>query len=117
MWEIEVTDEFKIWWATLSAVEQDAIEAAVNVLETDGPDLGRPFVDRIKRSSIQNLKELRPRGTYLRILFVFDPRRSAILLIGGNKERQWKRWYDRTIPIAERLYEEHLRELHEEGLL
>jgi hypothetical protein len=55
--------------------------------------------------------------TYLRCLFVFDPRRCAILLIGGNKERQWKRWYDKMIPVAERLYAEHLRLLKEEGLI
>jgi hypothetical protein len=117
VWEIEVTDEFKAWWATLSEQEQDAIEAAVNVLETEGPDLGRPWVGRIQHSSLQNLKELRPPSTHLRVLFVFDPRRCAILLIGGNKERQWKKWYVKTIPIAERLYAEHLRQLKDEGLL
>lgn len=47
----------------------------------------------------------------------FDPRRCAILLLGGNKERQWAAWYNRNIPIAEDLYEEHLRELKKEGLI
>jgi hypothetical protein len=117
VWNVEFTDQFGTWFATLPSEEQDVIEAAVNVLIADGPDLGRPLVDRIKGSSINNLKELRPPSTFLRVLFTFDPRRSAILLLGGNKERQWKAWYQRNIPIAENLYEEYLRELRKEGLL
>ena len=117
MWDVEFTDQFGAWHANLTEEEQDVIEAAVKVLITDGPDLGRPLVDRIKRSNIKHLKELRPPSTSLRILFVFDPRRSAILLLGGNKARQWNAWYDRNIPIAEALYEEYLRELKREGLI
>ena len=114
VWDVEFTDQFEAWYAALTDAEQDVIEASVNLLVTEGPDLGRPLVDRIKRSRVQNL---RPPSTYLRILFVFDPRRCAILLLGGNKARQWKAWYDRNIPIAEDLYAEHLRVLREEGLI
>jgi hypothetical protein len=117
VWDVEYTDQFGAWYATLTDAEQDVIEASVNVLITNGPDLGRPLVDRIRRSTIQNLKELRPPSTSLRVLFVFDPRRCAILLLGGNKARQWKAWYDRNIPIAEELYAAHLRALREEGVL
>jgi hypothetical protein len=117
MWDVEFTDQFGAWYASLTDKEQAVIEASVNVLITDGPDLGRPLVDRINRSSIQNMKELRPPSTSLRILFVFDPRRCAILLLGGNKARQWQAWYTRNIPVAEALYAEHLRELEKEGLL
>jgi hypothetical protein len=117
VWDVEFTDQFGAWYASLTEKEQDVIEASVNILISYGPGLGRPLVDRIKRSTIKNLKELRPPSTSLRILFVFDPRRSAILLLGGNKERQWNAWYDRNIPIAEDLYEEYLRELRREGLI
>jgi hypothetical protein len=47
------------------------------------------------------MKELRPAGTSIRILFIFDPRRQAILLLGGDKAGNWKSWYDRNIPVAD----------------
>jgi len=62
------------------------------------------------------MKELRPPAN-IRILFVFDPRRSAILLIGRNKTNQWHRWYNEKIPVADSLYEEYLAELESEGFL
>jgi DNA-binding XRE family transcriptional regulator len=67
-----------------------------------------PFVDNVKMSRHPNMKELRPLGGNIRILFAFDPRRTAILLIGGDKRNRWDRWYDETVPIADRLYDEHL---------
>ncbi|GII06049.1 hypothetical protein Pta02_80570 [Planobispora takensis] len=70
--------------------------------------LGRPLVDTITGSSIQNLKELRP-GT-VRILFVFDPWRSSILLVAGDKAGRWKSWYEEAIPLAEHRYEVYLKE-------
>ncbi|MFJ1457940.1 type II toxin-antitoxin system RelE/ParE family toxin [Nocardia sp. N2S4-5] len=60
------------------------------------------------------LKELRPRQTVIRILFVFDPWRSAILLVGGDKTGQWNAWYEQAIPHAESLYEIYLKERAEE---
>jgi len=49
---------------------------------------------------------------------VFDPRRTAILLLGADKaEHGWKRWYRDAIPEAERLYNEYLEELRKEGLV
>lgn len=77
----------------------------------------RPLVDTLEGSRHPNMKELRPLGTSLRVLFVFDPRRMAILLIGGDKTGRWKEWYEETIPMADRLYDEHLEELREEGEL
>ena len=56
------------------------------------------------------------RGEPYRVLFAFDPRRTAILLIGGNKAGD-KLWYDKMIPLADRLYERYLEELRKEGLL
>jgi hypothetical protein len=63
------------------------------------------------------MKELRPRGGHLRILFAFDPRRAAILLLGGDKTGEWSSWYEQAIPQADELYDEHLRELRDEGTL
>ena len=79
---------------------------------------GRPIVGEIAGSRIHNLKELRPPSTSIRVLFVFDPRRAAILLVAGDKaEHGWKAWYVEAIPEAERLYAEYLEELRKEGLL
>ena len=61
------------------------------------------------------MKELRPRGGHLRVLFAFDPRRAAILLVGGDKRGQWAAWYERAIPAADDLYDEHLAQLRQEG--
>ncbi len=90
---------------------------AIESLEHTGPALGRPLVDTIEGSRIGNLKELRPKRNDIRILFVFDPRRTTILLIGGSKTNDWQGWYERNIPEAERLYREYLAEIEKEGLL
>lgn len=117
MWDVEVTDEFKTWYWILDEEDRDAVNAAVTVLEEQGPNLSRPLVDHIENSRIKNLKELRPREDNIRILFCFDPRRSAILLVGGDKTGQWNKWYSKMIPIAEKLYDRYLKELEEENLL
>lgn len=119
MWEIEGTHEFEAWYLALDAADQAKVDAAVDVLEQRGPSLGRPLVGEVAGSRIHNLKELIPRGTSIRILFVFDPRRTAILLLGADKsEHGWNRWYDEIgKPDAERLYDEYLAELREEGLI
>lgn len=116
VWEVEYTDEFYIWFDELTVAEQDWIFSSVEQLEREGPAMGRPLVDTVRNSRFPNMKELRP-PTNLRILFAFDPRRSAILLIGGNKTNQWNRWYEIMIPVADALYEKHLAELKSEGLL
>ncbi len=86
-------------------------------MEAAGPALGRPLVDTLRHTRLPNLKELRPQATTIRILFAFDPRRTAILLLGGNKAGRWAAWYRTAIPAAERLYEEHLAELRRDGEL
>lgn len=98
--------------------EQDAVDRAVLVLMQAGPAATRPLVDTVAGSRFPNMKELRVqhRGEPYRVLFAFDPRRMAILLIGGNKTGD-KRWYDKMIPRADRLYEEHLDALRKEGLI
>lgn len=117
MWEVEYTDEFGAWWDMLAQQEQDTVSDAVAALQAHGPALGRPFVDTIKTSRHSHMKELRPRRGNIRILFVFDPRRVAILLLGGDKTRRWQEWYQKMIPVADRLYDEHLAALREEGEL
>lgn len=114
-WEVEYTDQFREWWDDLGEKEQEAVTAAVNVLQRGGPGLGRPLVDTIKQSRHKNMKELIPPASDIRVLFAFDPRRAAILLIGGDKTGEWSAWYDRMVPVADNLFDEHLRELESEG--
>lgn len=117
-WDIEGTDEFTVWYHALDDdFEVEAINEAVRRLASEGPGLGRPLVDRVHQSKYQNMKDLRPLARTLRILFIFDPRRTAILLLGGDKEGEWNAWYDRNVPRAEMIYETYQRELQEEGLL
>jgi hypothetical protein len=101
----------------LTVDEQGSIAIAVEAIEERGPALGRPFVDTVKASRHANMKELRPHGETLRILFAFDPRRTAILLLGGDKRGRWNRWYAEMIPVADQLYDDHLAELRREGEL
>lgn len=64
------------------------------------------------------MKELRAaKGGALRVLFSFDPRRQAILLLGGDKSGEWNDWYAWAVPLADELYDEYRRELGEEGLI
>jgi hypothetical protein len=113
VWDVEYTDEFGGWWEMLTTDEQQSIDAAVRLLQQRGPSLGRPLVDTIEGSRHANMKELRL-GT-IRVLFAFDPRRTAILLIGGDKRDRWQEFYERMIPLADRLYDEHLAQLESEG--
>jgi len=115
MWEVKYTDQFEAWWHTLPEQEQEALTAAVPALEDRGPALGRPFVAVIQASPHANRKELRHRGGHIRVIFAFDPRRTAILLIGGDKTGQWESWFEEIIPIADALYDEHLAAIKEEG--
>jgi len=89
---------------------------AIAALREEGPALGRPLVDRIQGSAIHHLKELRPGSqgrSEIRVLFAFDPIRSALLLLGGDKAGDWQRWYRQNIPIAEQLYPEYTAEQKE----
>lgn len=109
-YEVIVLDEFIAWWDTLTEKQQDELTGRIELLERHGPNLGRPVVDTITGSSLANLKELRARseGAELRVLFIFDPLRRAVLLLGGDKTGQWSAWYQRAIPEAERRYQEYL---------
>jgi hypothetical protein len=108
-WEIILDEEFAAWLMSLEVDIRNAILAHVGLLAERGPNLGRPYVDTLKGSKFDNLKELRIqfRGDPWRVLFAFGPRRSAVILVGGNKGGD-KRWYQKHIPIAERRFERHL---------
>lgn len=115
-WDVEYTDEFEMWWSRLSESEQDSVQVSVMLLGDAGPHLGFPHTSDIKGSRHGNLRELRVQhvGRPYRVLYAFDPRRCAILLIGGAKTGQ-DRWYQEYVPLAERLYDEHLEVLKREG--
>lgn len=111
-WEVEYTDEFGEWWNSLSEAEQISIAASVQLLETMGPTLGYPHSSKINGSKHSHMRELRTQheGRPLRTLYAFDPRRTAILLIGGDKTGD-NQWYEKYIPIADQLYDEHLEDI------
>lgn len=118
--EVEATDEFTNWYLGLTQDEQLAIDVRVELLAEEGPKLKRPVVGQVVGSKFDpQMKELRAAvgRSVLRALFMFDPRRTAILLIGGNKAVEWKAWYRTAIPTADHLYELYLQELRDEGML
>jgi hypothetical protein len=119
-YEVEVTDQFVTWWETLSENEQEELSARVTLLERLGPTMRRPYSGEIEGSEFDpKMKALRCNvgRAYLRVLYIFDPRQTAILLLGGDKTGLWSKWYDQNIPIADELYKEHLTELSNEGLI
>lgn len=118
VWDVEYTEEFGRWWDTLDEGARRRVRASVLLLQAFGPSLPRPHADTIKGSRHANMKELRTQyqGRPLRTFFAFDPRRSAILLIGGDKTGD-ERFYDKMIPEADRLYDQYLDELKKEGLI
>ena len=111
-WEVEFTDEFNEWWETLTLTQQKDVAHSVNLLAEFGPALGFPHSSQIKGSCHNAMRELRTQsgGRPLRTLYAFDPKRTAILLIGGDKTGD-DGWYERMVPIADRLFEEHLIDL------
>ncbi|HEY1592275.1 MAG TPA: type II toxin-antitoxin system RelE/ParE family toxin [Solirubrobacteraceae bacterium] len=110
-WEIELTPQAERWFMGLGKRDAERIAASIDQLERTGPGLGRPFADAIKGSRHHNMKELRSIGGHLRMLFAFDPRRHAVLLLGGDKQGDWQGWYRRSVPVADQRYDRHLRDL------
>lgn len=113
VWEVDI--EFvESWLDELDQGSYEQVVAALELLAERGPQLGRPLVDTVKTSRHKNMKELRPgsRGrSELRILFAFDFERNAVLLIAGDKSRNWKKWYEVNIPVADSRFDEHVRML------
>lgn len=113
MWKVEYTREFENWWKNLSINEQKSIDVYIDLLEQYGVNLKFPYSSKIKNSKFDHMRELRIQhsGNPYRVLYAFDPRRKAILLIGGNKKGN-DRWYEILIPIAEKLYDAHVKLLN-----
>jgi hypothetical protein len=117
-WNVEYTDEFGEGWTTLTTAQQEDLSAVAEFLMERGPDLPFPYSSGVEGSKHSHMRELRVQssGQPLRVFYAFDPTRSAILLIGGNKTGD-KRFYKTMIPIANRLYDEHIAQLKREGLI
>lgn len=120
-WVVVIHPDVSSWMDGLEEKDAKSYEllgSALDELGDVGPALGRPLVDTIKASRYPNMKELRPpsagRGV-IRVLFAFDPQRQVVLLVAGdksgqseNKPGQWKKWYRKAIPLADRRFEEHI---------
>lgn len=118
VFDVEYTHEFKEWWSTLDEATQDDIDVAVELLQEKGPTLRSPYSSAINGSRHQHMRELRVqhKGKPYRILYAFDPRRIAVLLLGGSKVGN-DRWYKENVPKADKLYDELLKELENEGFI
>ena len=114
-WTVVFHHEFSSWFDVQDKKLQDEMAANLKILGEDGPMLGRPRVDTVKGSMFDNMKELRIQfqGDPYRILFAFDSKRQAILLVGGCKLSD-KRWYKINVPIADKRFKEHLQKLQKE---
>jgi len=115
-WEVEYTEIFGDWWDSLAEGEQVSVDASVRLLERYGPALPYPHSSAVRGSRHRHMRELRVQhgGRPLRVLYAFDPRRTAILLFGGDKAVS-RRWYEENVPRADALYDRHLRWLAENG--
>jgi hypothetical protein len=113
--KIRYTKEARQWYQSLRPEDKVRVTASINRLKQVGPTLGRPTADRIKGSSHHNMKELRSTGGHLRILFAFDRRQRAVLLLGGDKTNDWQGWYRTNISKADSLFDQYLRDDGGEG--
>lgn len=112
-WDVRLWKDVESWVLGLDDENYNLVAATISRLESEGPALGRPTADRIKGSRHHNMKELRPGSagrSEIRILFAFDPKRRAILLIAGDKAGKWTKWYSHNIPIADDRFDEWLAE-------
>jgi hypothetical protein len=112
--EVIITVEFENWWNSLAIEEQKSVAVVVDMLEEKGVTLPFPYSSSITNST--KLRELRVQhaGQPYRVLYAFDPKRNAVLLLGGNKTGD-DRWYDTHVPKAEKLFVAYLRESGQRG--
>jgi len=113
-WTVLFHDAFDAEFLALDEGLQDELLAHARLLGEFGPNLGRPTVDGLKGSKHANMKELRfgwESGIW-RVAFAFDPKRQAILLVGGDKGgADQRRFYKRLIAVADERFNEHLASL------
>lgn len=116
-WSVLLHDEFSKEFDALSPVVQDELLAMMGLLKQFGPSLGRPRVDTLKGSRHANMKELRfeaDNGVW-RVAFAFDPRRDAVVLVGGNKSGGGeKRFYRQLLKKADKRFDDYLARLRQE---
>jgi hypothetical protein len=112
VYEVEFTERFRDWYEVELSVSEQEDVARVEMLEQAGPTLPFPYSSGIQDSRFSHMRELRIQheGRPYRILYAFDPRRTALLLLGGDKTGD-DRWYERMVPQADALYERHLDEI------
>ena len=116
VWEVSLLAEVEEWFLDLCERDPESaarVAEAIDLLEENGPALGRPVVDRLKGSRFHNMKELRPGSagsSEIRLIFAFDPRREAIILVAGDKSGAWRQWYREAIPLADERYTAYLTE-------
>jgi len=115
-YEVEYTDEFETWWNTLTDAQKEDVDFSVNLLGEKGPFLRFPHSSAVYNSKHSGMRELRAQshGHPLRIFYIFDPRRNAILLIGGDKTGN-DRFYAEMVPKADIIYDSYLKEIQEEN--
>jgi hypothetical protein len=115
-WEVEFCAEFEQWWDGLSTAEQESVDFTVSLLQEAGPTLRMPHSSGVGTSRHTHMRELRIQhdGRPYRVLYAFDPRRTAILLIGGDKTGN-NRWYEEYVPVADKIYDRHLQALDNEN--
>ncbi|MCC7290438.1 MAG: type II toxin-antitoxin system RelE/ParE family toxin [Phycisphaerales bacterium] len=114
MWKVRTTDSFDDWFAKLDAAAKVEVMAKVELLKQVGPQLGRPHADTLNGSKHRNMKELRAdtADKVMRVAFAFDPERSAILLVAGDKGGvSQARFYRQLIVKADALFDAHLAKL------
>lgn len=111
MADVVVSDQFTSWYDGLDQADTDAVYRAVELLQARGVALGFPQSSAITNSKIA-MRELRvqSKGRPLRILYAFDPKRQAFVMLGADKTGD-NRFYEWAVPAAERIYEEYLRTL------
>lgn len=117
MWDTDV-GYIKTWLDSLDDDSAIQVVAAIELLAERGPALKRPLAGKVEGSRFKAMKELRPGSSgrsEIRILFAFDPRRTAVMLLAGDKRRSWSGWYKRAIPEADRRFQEHLDTLRGHG--
>jgi len=113
-WTVQFDTAFEPEFAALAEDVQDELLVHAKLLETFGPQLGRPRADTLNGSKHANMKELRfdaADGVW-RVAFAFDPKRCAILLVAGDKAGTGeKRFYKQLIKKADKRFEVHLNRL------
>ena len=114
-WDVEYTSAFGDWWEVLNEAEQESVAASVRLLEEYGPYLRYPHSSHINGSRCGHMRELRIQheGRPYRVLYAFDPSRTALLLLGGNKGGD-DRWYQQNVPRADSLHGRHIEQLKQE---